>query len=219
MFTVVQESDDEPSDTPHANYSGEQSKKKSNYVENSPDDDRRRSRSSLSENCSSPNEQYDDYRPSLEDNDNENGEVSMRASFQDTNENSFYNKNSSQYSHDNDAFGTSYSEKSKRMMSNMGFKPGRGLGKYEHGRVEPVEASTQKGRRGLGLRPSEVGQVPQDFKWSPDDAKPEAKEEVVSIFIDFKVFDPSKYLISSVVVNMRPKYIFLFMKITIKPII
>lgn len=63
----------------------------------------------------------------------------------------------------------------------MGHKPGRGLGKFEHGRVEPVEASTQKGRRGLGLKPSVVGEVPRDFKWSPDEAVPEAQEEIVRV--------------------------------------
>lgn len=66
------------------------------------------------------------------------------------------------------------------MMSNMGYKPGKGLGKFEHGRTVPVEASTQKGRRGLGLKPSVVGEIPQDFKWTPDESKSEAKEEVVS---------------------------------------
>lgn len=33
----------------------------------------------------------------------------------------------------------------------MGFREGEGLGKYGQGRQEIVEASKQKGRRGLGL--------------------------------------------------------------------
>lgn len=128
----------------------------------------------MSENCSSPIDAYDDFRPGFED----NGEVSMRPSFQDSD--SFYNKGTDDKSFE-DAYSGDYSEKSKRMMSNMGFKPGKGLGKFEHGRIEPVEASTQRGRRGLGLKPSIVGELPRDFQWTPDDeVKPEAKEEVVS---------------------------------------
>lgn len=33
----------------------------------------------------------------------------------------------------------------------MGYKSGQGLGKHAQGRVEPVELSKQRGRRGLGL--------------------------------------------------------------------
>lgn len=33
----------------------------------------------------------------------------------------------------------------------MGFKEGEGLGKFNQGRKEIVETSTQRGRRGLGL--------------------------------------------------------------------
>lgn len=34
----------------------------------------------------------------------------------------------------------------------MGFREGEGLGKFGQGRKEIVEASTQRGRRGLGLK-------------------------------------------------------------------
>lgn len=178
----MQESDDEPSDTLQANFSGaEHPRSRLSYVENSPCS--RRSRSSLSANCSSPIDQYEDYRPSLDDNDDndDNAEAAVKPSFQDTNDNNFYDKSYNEHDQGQDTFGTGYSEMSKRMMSNMGFKPGKGLGKNEHGRVDPVEASTQKGRRGLGLKPSVVGQVPRDFKWSPDEAEPEAEEKVVSL--------------------------------------
>lgn len=175
--SVLQESDDEPLEISNPKYSRrEQSLKRFNSSEASLDDNIRGSRSSLSETGSSPNDQNDDYRPTFENTDNENEESSV--CFQETNENLFY-KN--QFNDVDDSYGKNYSEKSKRIMSSMGFKPGRGLGKREDGRVEPVEASTQKGRRGLGLKPSIVGNVPQNFTWSPDDAKPEAQEKVMWI--------------------------------------
>ncbi|XP_059052007.1 cap-specific mRNA (nucleoside-2'-O-)-methyltransferase 1 [Achroia grisella] len=172
--SVLQESDDEPSGTTKY-LSREQSINQFNSSEASADDNIRGSRSSLSENESSPNDRYDDYRPVLENNDTDNGESSMRPNFQEiTDLNSSYKNQSNNI---DDSYGKNYSDKSKRMMSNMGFKPGRGLGKREDGRVEPVEASTQKGRRGLGLKPSVVGNLPQSFMWNADDAKPEAEEK------------------------------------------
>ncbi|CAG4971708.1 unnamed protein product [Colias eurytheme] len=176
--SALQDSDDETKEKVYSDCNsdvGERPKTKINFAEKTSDRNNRLSQSSLSENCSSPNEGYnDEFRPGFEDND----DLSMRASFHANNEGSFYNKKADTDEKD-EAFKSEYSEKSKRMMSNMGYKPGRGLGKFEHGRVEPVEASTQKGRRGLGLKPSLVGDVPRDFKWSPDEAKAEAKEEVI----------------------------------------
>lgn len=175
-----EDSDTEPSKAPNNDKYSSQFQKPakihSSYTERSSEDNNiRLSRSSMSENCSSPNDSYDEVRPGFNDND---GEVSMRPTFGDSSE-SFYNKNTNDKGYD-DAYNAEYSEKSKRMMSNMGFKPGKGLGKFEHGRVEPVEASTQKGRRGLGMKPSIVGEVPRDFTWRPDESKPKAKEDVVS---------------------------------------
>ncbi|XP_061890784.1 cap-specific mRNA (nucleoside-2'-O-)-methyltransferase 1 isoform X1 [Entelurus aequoreus] len=44
-----------------------------------------------------------------------------------------------------------YNSASMNMMAKMGFRMGEGLGKFGQGRKEIVEASTQRGRRGLGL--------------------------------------------------------------------
>lgn len=45
-----------------------------------------------------------------------------------------------------------YSDKSMLMMKKWGFNPDQGLGKSGQGRIDPIEASEQKGRRGLGLK-------------------------------------------------------------------
>ncbi|XP_049873208.1 cap-specific mRNA (nucleoside-2'-O-)-methyltransferase 1 isoform X2 [Pectinophora gossypiella] len=159
--SVLLESDEEQPETPVERSNN------FNFRKQSTDGNLRLSRSS-----SSPTDQFDDIRPSFDGNDTDNGESSMRPSFQNS-------TSYTQFKEMESAFAGGYSEKSKRIMSNMGFKLGKGLGKYEHGRIEPVEASTQKGRRGLGLKPSTVGEVPRDFTWSPDESKPEAKEEVL----------------------------------------
>uniref|UniRef100_A0A672MA78 Cap-specific mRNA (nucleoside-2'-O-)-methyltransferase 1 n=1 Tax=Sinocyclocheilus grahami TaxID=75366 RepID=A0A672MA78_SINGR len=44
-----------------------------------------------------------------------------------------------------------YNRVSQKLMAKMGFREGEGLGKFGQGRKEIVEASTQRGRRGLGL--------------------------------------------------------------------
>lgn len=59
-----------------------------------------------------------------------------------------------------------YSDKSVRMMKMMGYKDDKGLGKAGQGRLEPVEASMQKGRRGLGLRLDGIDSAAT--KWSPE---------------------------------------------------
>ncbi|XP_061602599.1 cap-specific mRNA (nucleoside-2'-O-)-methyltransferase 1 isoform X1 [Cololabis saira] len=44
-----------------------------------------------------------------------------------------------------------YNSVSQKLMAKMGFREGEGLGKFGQGRKEIIEASTQRGRRGLGL--------------------------------------------------------------------
>lgn len=56
----------------------------------------------------------------------------------------------------------------------MGFEPGRGLGRYGQGRADIIEASQQRGRRGLGFRVE--GFDDKDFTW-------EEEEEVFNILL------------------------------------
>ncbi|XP_066934047.1 cap-specific mRNA (nucleoside-2'-O-)-methyltransferase 1-like [Clytia hemisphaerica] len=78
-----------------------------------------------------------------------------------------------------------YSDIALRMMSKMGYKKGRGLGKNETGRTEIIEASNQRGRRGLGLRlqgldgktnstweEDEEVMIKQDPQWIPTNTSP-----------------------------------------------
>lgn len=60
---------------------------------------------------------------------------------------------------------TMYSDKSMRMMEKMGYKKDAGLGRLNQGRVEPIEASHQKGRRGLGMRLDDLDKAA--VKWDP----------------------------------------------------
>lgn len=135
-----------------------------NYNEISHKSGIRLSRSSLSENCSSPNDRYDDYRPSFDENDD-------NKNYQDN-----HDKNS-----DHDSAGETlngYPSKIKQMMNTMGYIPGKGLGKLEDGRTEPVEAFSQKGLRGLGFSGSVLGDLPKDYKYEVDNKMPECEEKV-----------------------------------------
>ncbi|CRK87695.1 CLUMA_CG001486, isoform A [Clunio marinus] len=74
-----------------------------------------------------------------------------------------------------------YSGPSMRMMEKMGYRKDAGLGRLGQGRVEPVEASQQRGRRGLGLRLDDLDKAA--VKWDPaieDISIPERVEWLVN---------------------------------------
>ncbi|XP_041814437.1 cap-specific mRNA (nucleoside-2'-O-)-methyltransferase 1 [Chelmon rostratus] len=82
---------------------------------------------------------------------------------------------------DSDATQTSssfsmYNSVSQKLMAKMGFREGEGLGKFGQGRKEIVEASTQRGRRGLGLTLQGFqGELNVDWR---DEPEPSAIEKV-----------------------------------------
>lgn len=63
------------------------------------------------------------------------------------------------------AIETLYSGPSLRMMEKMGYRKDTGLGRLGQGRVAPIEASQQRGRRGLGLRLDDLDKAA--VKWDP----------------------------------------------------
>ncbi|KAI4873372.1 hypothetical protein NFI96_022165 [Prochilodus magdalenae] len=94
---------------------------------------------------------------------------------------SFSKPTASQNSQSNDASQSSskfsmYNSVSQKLMAKMGFKEGEGLGKFGQGRKEIVEASTQRGRRGLGLT-LQGFQGELNVEWQ-DEPEPSALEEV-----------------------------------------
>lgn len=45
-----------------------------------------------------------------------------------------------------------YSPQSQKIMSRMGFQPGKGLKKFEQGITQPLQLSSQQGKQGLGYQ-------------------------------------------------------------------
>lgn len=75
----------------------------------------------------------------------------------------------------------SYSNKAMQMMKKMGYESDKGLGKQSQGRLEPIVAFQQDGRRGLGLKHepvlssgeywdpnSEIISIPETVNWLPN---------------------------------------------------
>ncbi|XP_037807846.1 cap-specific mRNA (nucleoside-2'-O-)-methyltransferase 1 isoform X1 [Lucilia sericata] len=60
----------------------------------------------------------------------------------------------------------SYSNKAMEMMKKMGYETDKGLGKQSQGRLEPIVAFQQDGRRGLGLKHESVQH--QGEHWDPN---------------------------------------------------
>lgn len=128
-----------------------------------------------------------------EESSDEDEESSQRTTSQDSSQSeslsdvedhkpSFSRPSDSQNAQDSDTLNEAsnkfsmYNNVSQKLMAKMGFREGEGLGKYGQGRKEIVEASTQRGRRGLGLMLKGF-QGDLNVDWE-DEPEPSAIEQV-----------------------------------------
>ncbi|KAL0117568.1 hypothetical protein PUN28_010402 [Cardiocondyla obscurior] len=68
------------------------------------------------------------------------------------------------------------SQKVQNMMEKMGYQPGKGLGKDDQGRVNPIEAFKQRGRRGFGH--CAPGLEEAGLEWNPEEEEIKAIEDI-----------------------------------------
>ncbi|KAK2588336.1 hypothetical protein KPH14_004352 [Odynerus spinipes] len=66
--------------------------------------------------------------------------------------------------------------KAELMMEKMGYKAGKGLGKHNQGRLEPVQTSMQRGRRGIGHSYPELEAA--SLKWDSNKEIIQVKEDM-----------------------------------------
>lgn len=68
----------------------------------------------------------------------------------------------------------------------MGYKKGKGLGKHEQGRVEIVEASKHRGRRGLGLLiPGLEAADDKDWDFETEEVRSEFCSKAIFLELNF----------------------------------
>lgn len=136
----------------------EPQKKRKCLKEESSDEDEESSQRTTSQDSSESLSDVEDHRPSFSrPSDSQNAESSDAI-----------DQSSSKFS--------MYNSVSQKLMAKMGFRVGEGLGKYGQGRKEIIEASTQRGRRGLGLTLKGF-QGDLNVDWQ-DEPEPSAIEEV-----------------------------------------
>uniref|UniRef100_A0A2M4CSM1 Cap-specific mRNA (nucleoside-2'-O-)-methyltransferase 1 n=1 Tax=Anopheles darlingi TaxID=43151 RepID=A0A2M4CSM1_ANODA len=81
-----------------------------------------------------------------------------------------------------------FSEKSVRMMQQMGYKAGTGLGKSGQGRIDLIETSSQKGRSGLGMKMDQFDSAAAQFDAAEEVIK--IPEEMVWLYNCSKIDEP-----------------------------
>ncbi|KAF7994048.1 hypothetical protein HCN44_011317 [Aphidius gifuensis] len=112
------------------------------------------------------------YQQDLSDND-DNNKPSSNISMEMMRNIGYQQQN---LSDNDDDINKSSSNIAMSMMRKMGYQKGKGLGKAEQGIVAPIEAYSQKGRRGLGHDNTKLSQA--RLKWDPTAEIVNVKEEI-----------------------------------------